>query len=75
MDPGPPRLQRRDAEVFDSDGAVKPVIASISFPSLCFAAVDIAIRILAVRHSVVGRVLQIHNRVHRDYDSLNKFPI
>ena len=74
MDPGPPRLQRRDAEVFDSDGAV---IASISFPSLCFAAVDIAIRILAVRHSVVGRVLQIHNRVHRDYDidRLDKFPL
>jgi hypothetical protein len=54
MDPGPPRLQRRNVEVFDSDGAV---IAGTSFPSdhiVC--GVDIAVRILAVRHSPVGRV-------------------
>jgi hypothetical protein len=31
MDPGPPRLQRRNVEVFDSDGAV---IAGTSFPSI-----------------------------------------
>lgn len=31
MDPGPPRLQRRNVEVFDSDGAV---IAGTPFPSV-----------------------------------------
>jgi hypothetical protein len=73
MDPRPPRLQRRNVEVFDSNGAV---IAGTFFPSINFVCrVDIAVRILAVRHSPVGRVLQIHNRIHRDYDSLDNFPI
>jgi hypothetical protein len=35
MNPGPPRLQRRNVEVFDSDGAV---IAGSSFPSVTLIA-------------------------------------
>ena len=75
MDPGPPRrLQRRNVEVFDSNGAV--IAGTFTDGTLCFCSVDSAVRILAVRHSPVGRVLPIHNRIHRDYDdSLDDFPV
>ena len=76
MDPaaGPPRLQRRNVEVFNSDGAV---IAgtSLSIHHFCPWRFDTRVRILAVRHSPVGRVLQTHNRIHRDYDSLDHFSV
>jgi len=74
MDPGPPRLQRRNVEVFDSEGAVT---AGTSFPliTLFVALTRDAVRILAVRHCPVGRILQIHSHIHRDHDSLENFPV
>ena len=69
----PPRLQKRNVEVFNSNGAV---IAGTSLSSLhrfCF--LETAFRVLAVWYFPVGRVLQTHDYICRYYDSLDNLPI
>ena len=67
-----PRLQRRNVEVFDSDGAV---IAGKPFPWISLFAVLTLQSGFWQYGTQVRRVLQIHNRIHRDYDSLDNFPV
>ena len=75
MDAGQPRLQSRNVEVFNSEGAV---IAGTSLSLGYFTASFVLtanFRVLAVWYSPVGRVLQILDHIRRYHDVLVNFPI
>ena len=68
----PPRLQKRNVEVFESGGAV---VAGKYLRSDGFRPLVTVCRILAIWYPPVGRVLQIHDCIGCHYDSLDDFPI
>ena len=56
----PPRLEKRNVQLFDSEGAV---IAGTSISLIIYRFLLTASRILAIWHFAVGRVLQILDRI------------